>query len=253
MTTEGGFVWYELVTEDSKAAADFYAKVVGWSTVDSGMPGMAYTLAQVGARQVAGLMDFPPDMQEPRPAWLGYILTADVDAMAEKVKQAGGAVHREAADIPGIGRFAVVADPQGAVFMLFRGDGDPAPDLAMGTPGRIDWHELHARDWEKAFAFYQGLFGWEKNQTVDMGAMGVYQTFEIGGAPSGGMMTNPQAPFPFWLYYFATDDIDAATARITANGGKLMQDPMEVPGGMWIVQAFDPQGAMFAMVGKRKT
>jgi predicted enzyme related to lactoylglutathione lyase len=251
MTTEGDFVWYELVTEDSDAAADYYGKVIGWSMEDSGIPGMRYTLAKVGDRQVAGLMDFPPEMAVKRPAWLGYILVADVDAMAEKVKQAGGSVHREPADIPEVGRFAVVADPLGAVFMLFRGEGTPPPEVAMGSPGRLDWHELHSSDWEKAFAFYEGLFGWKKDNAVDMGGMGTYQTFTIGGAPRGGMMNNPQAPHSFWLYYAFTNDIDAAADRITAHGGKLMQQPMEVPGGMWVVQAFDPQGAMFALVGKR--
>jgi predicted enzyme related to lactoylglutathione lyase len=253
MTKDGGFVWYELVTSDAQAAADFYAKVVGWTVADSGMPGMQYTLASVGDRQVAGLMDFPEEMKGGHPVWLGYVAAADVDGMAEKVKQAGGHVHREPGDIPGIGRFAVVSDTDDAVFMLFRGDGPPLPDVGMETPGAIGWHELHARDWEKAFAFYNGLFGWTKADAVDMGEMGTYQTFETGtGRQGGGMMNNPQAPRPFWLYYFVTDNIDAAIGRVEANGGKMMMGPMEVPGGMWIIQAFDPQGALFALLGPRK-
>jgi predicted enzyme related to lactoylglutathione lyase len=247
--SEGGFVWYEHMTRDLPAAEDFYGKVVGWLAEDSGMPGMRYTLLKIGDRPVAGVMAAPKpgDM----PCWLAHILTSDVDGMAERVKQGGGAVHKPPSDIPGVGRFAVVADPQGAVFMLFRADGTPAPDLAPMAPGAIGWHELHARDWETAFPFYADLFGWKKSQAIDMGPMGTYQTFDIGGAWGGGMMNDAQAPAPFWLYYFSVEDIDAAAARITGAGGTLLQGPHQVPGGSWIVQAHDPQGGLFALVGPR--
>jgi predicted enzyme related to lactoylglutathione lyase len=247
--SEGGFVWYEHMTRDAPAAEAFYAKVVGWQAEDSGMPGMRYTLLKVGDRPVAGVMAVPKP--EDVPCWIAHILTSDVDGMVERVKQGGGGVHRPPSDIPGIGRFAVVADPQGAVFMLFRADGTPAPDLAPTTPGAIGWHELHARDWAAVFPFYQGLFGWEKSQAIDMGPMGTYQTFDIAGVWGGGMMNDAQAPSPFWLYYFNVEDIDAAAARITGAGGSLLQGPNQVPGGSWIVQAHDPQGGLFALVGPR--
>ncbi len=251
MTTEGDFVWYELMTSDPEAAETFYAKVVGWTTADAGMPGMRYTLAKVGERPVAGLMGFPPDVPNPQSAWMGYILADDVDAMATRVKQAGGAEYRAPDNIPNVGRFAVMADPDGAVFMIFRGDGTPPPVLAPNTPGSVAWHELHARDWEKSFSFYEGLFGWKKEEPMDMGPMGTYQIFSIGGAPAGGMFNNADAPAPFWLYYFVVDNIDAAVTRLTDAGGKVTNGPTQVPGDMWIVQAFDPQGAMFALVGPR--
>ena len=251
-SSNGSFVWYELLSGDRAAEEDFYAKLIGWTMADSGMTEMRYTLAKVGERAVAGLMDFPPDMPpDPRPAWLGYVHVEDVDAMAERVKQSGGAIHREPADIPGVGRFAVAADPQGAVFMLFRGDGPAPANLAPGTPGRPAWHELHSSDWEAAFAFYSGLFGWEKAEAYEMGPQGSYQIFSLGGQSIGGMMTNPDVPAPFWLYYFVVEDIDAAGKRLTDNGGKIMNGPMVVPGDMWIIVAFDPQGAIFGMIGPR--
>ena len=248
--TEGSFVWYELVTSDPAAAA-FYADVVGWTMQDMGQPDMPYTIASIGTRPVGGIMGFPPEMQVQRAAWRGYVLAADVDAMAERVKEAGGTVHREPMDIPDVGRFAVVSDPQGAVFMLFRGDGTPPPDLPLHTPGTIAWHELHARDWEQAFPFYQGLFGWRKADAVDMGPMGTYQLFSTGAEPVGGMMSAPQAPLPGWLYYIMVDDIDAAAARIAQAGGTISNGPHPVPGGGWIVQAADPQGVAFALTGPR--
>ncbi len=251
--SEGGFVWYELMTSDVEAAQAFYAKVVGWSMADSGMPGMRYTLAKVGERQVAGLMGPPADAETAPVLWFGYILVADVDAMAERVREAGGAVHREASDIPGVGRFAVVADPQGAMFMLFRGLRDPAPDLAPNTPGDVGWHELHTSDWEGTFAFYQGLFGWERSYGHDMGPMGVYQTFSVDGAWTGGMMNGGGAPSPHWLYYINVDDIDAAAARVTEAGGQVLHGPHQVPGGAWVIMGEDPQGAEFALTGARQS
>jgi predicted enzyme related to lactoylglutathione lyase len=196
---EGGFVWYEYMAGDDAAAVDFYTRVVGWRAEDSGMPGPRYTLLKAGDRPVAGVMTFP-DAKDWPIRWVAHIATSDVDAMAARVTQAGGAVHRPPTDIPGIGRFAVVADPQGASFMLFRAAGTPAPDLAPGTPGAFGWHELHTTDWQAAWAFYQGLFGWEKSQATDMGTMGLYQTFTVNGVWAGGMLNEPAAPAPHWLF-----------------------------------------------------
>ena len=248
---EGGFVWYELMTNEADASREFYARVVGWRAADAGMPGISYTILKVGERPVAGMMGTAPQGRQPPPSWVGHILVADVDAMAERVVNAGGIVRRPPFDIPGVGRFAVVADPQGAAFMLFRADGTPAPPLAPATPGDIGWHELHAHRWEAAFAFYQDLFGWEKSEAVDIGPMGIYQTFTVGGISAGGMMNDPRAAAPFWLYYFNVEEIDAAASRITGAGGTLVQGPRQVPGGSWIIQATDPEGAMFAVVGPR--
>ena len=250
--SEGGFVWHELMTSDVTAAAAFYAKVAGWSMADSGVPGVDYTLANVGERQVAGLTGFPADAEAPQPMWFGYILVADVDSMAEQVRDAGGAVHRPPSDIPGVGRFAVVADPQGAMFMLFRGTGDPAPELAANLPGTIGWHELHTTDWEGALGFYQSLFGWEKSLANDMGPMGIYQTFSAAGTWSGGMMNGGGSADPHWLYYINVDDIDDAAARVAEAGGEVQHGPHLVPGGSWVVMGKDTQGAEFALTGSRR-
>ena len=249
----GSFVWYELMTSDAKAAEAFYAALLGWKAQDAGMPDFAYTILSVGETPIGGAMTLSPDMRAAgaRPGWIGYIGVDDVDNFAERVFQAGGSVHRPPADIPEVGRFAVVADPHGAAFVLFKGMGaqqgaPPAPN----TPGHVGWRELHAGDLDGAFAFYSGLFGWTKSQAVDMGPMGIYQLFAIGGVDQGGMMTKaPNVPAPFWLYYFNVADINAAAARVKREGGQVLNGPHQVPGGSWIVQCLDPQGAMFALVG----
>jgi uncharacterized protein len=250
------FVWYELMTSDAAAAEVFYRNVIGWTTADAGMPGMRYTLLSVGEAAVAGLMDLPAEAGAAgaRPGWLGYIAVDDVDIRLAQVLQAGGAVHHPAQDIPGVGRFATVADPQGAVFCLFKGEGDETPPQpTMGTPGTIGWHELYAGDLASAWPFYSSLFGWAKDEAIDMGEMGVYQLFAAGGSAIGGMMTRPpQVPAACWLYYFNVEAIDAAVARVTAAAGQVVSGPMEVPGGSWVVQCLDPQGAMFAMVAPNR-
>jgi predicted enzyme related to lactoylglutathione lyase len=234
-TPQGAFVWYELMTTDPAAAAAFYCKVVGWTAADSTMPGMGAT-----------------------PGWEGYIAVADVDAAAARIIAAGGKVHHPPDDIPGIGRFAVVADPHGATFTLFRGaPGDEAPTGEPSASGHVGWHELHAGDGAAAFAFYAGQFGWEKHEAMDMGPAGSYQMFGVAGSAKdnslGGMMTKmPETPRPHWLYYINVDAIDAAVERINGAGGKVVNGPMEVPGGSWIVNALDPQGALFALVAPRR-
>lgn len=253
-SSTGKFVWYEYMGDDVKAAADFYTHVVGWSAKDSGMPGMAYTILSAGDYGVGGMMTTPPEakaMGAPS-CWTGYVWVEDVDAAAAKLTAAGGAVTRPGTDIPGVGRFAVVTDPHGAFFMLFRdAGGNPPPPPAPDAPGLVGWRELHAGDGAAAFAFYSQLFGWTKRAGMEMGAMGVYQLFGYAGtdADVGGMMTRmPQTPGPFWLYYFNVPAIDAAAERVAARGGKIINGPMEVPGGQWIVHALDPEGAMFGLV-----
>lgn len=253
----GNFVWYELMTNDAKASEAFYTAVVGWSAKDAGMPGMSYTLLSAGDAQVAGMMAMTPEVcaQGWKPGWVGHIGVSDVDGYTKRVKQGGGAVHREPMDIPGIGRFSVVADPQGANYMMFQGSGEMPKPAAPMTPGHVGWHELHAADGAKAFDFYSGLYGWKKRDAMDMGPMGTYQIFAASDAADdmgmGGMMTDKQGPMPYWLYYFSVPSITAAAARVKDNGGQILHGPVEVPGGMWIVNGQDPQGAMFALVGPK--
>jgi uncharacterized protein len=251
----GKFVWYELMTTDMKAAEDFYKNVVGWSASDASMPGIEYTLFSVGDRNVAGLMTMPDGALEMKvpPAWLGYVAVDDVDDAAAKLAAEGGTVHRAPDDIPGVGRFAVVTDPHGAAFALFKGTGEPPPPLEQMAPGNVGWHELMAGDLDSAFAFYSKLFGWSKDQAMDMGEMGVYQIFAHNEKQIGGMMTKPkEIPAPFWLYYFNVEALDAAIDRAKSGGAQVVNGPMEVPGGAWIVQCTDPQGALFALVAPKR-
>jgi predicted enzyme related to lactoylglutathione lyase len=255
---KGDFVWYELRTTNAKAAEDFYTHVIGWQAKGSGDPGgVPYTLLSVGDTGTAGLMQLTPDMLAGgmKPGWVGFVGVDDVDAYAKRLEQAGGKLHCAPQDIPGIGRFASVEDPQGAVFLLFKGSlNDAPPRPSAGSPGSIGWNELSANDGQSAWHFYSSLFGWTEDSTMDMGPMGTYRIFNNGGSPVGAMMTRDpsKSPMPFWLYYFNVEDIDAAAARIREKNGEIFMGPHEVPGAMWIVIGHDPQGAMFSVVGPRK-
>ena len=248
----GHFVWYELLTSDPAAAAAFYTKVVGWTCADAAMPDGDYSLFSAGQTRIAGLMTLPPQAAAngAKVGWRGFIAAADVDATLARVKTAGGALYYGPEDIPGVGRFAVVTDPQGAPFTLFApSPGSENPRPAPGAQGTIGWHELHAADGLAAFAFYADMFGWQKAEDIAMGPHGVYRTFATGSGPAvGATLTrfDPQRP-PHWLYYFNVDDITAAQARVTQAGGTITVPPQQVPGGGWIVQGHDPQGAAFAL------
>jgi hypothetical protein len=257
MTMHGKPCWYELSTsaDNLGAAETFYGDVLGWSVRDAGMEGFTYHLATAGGDMVAGLMELSPEIRNLPPFWMIYFAVDDADKAAADIKAAGGAVHREPADIPGTGRFAVVGDPQGAAFGILQPE--PMPDGGAGNafdqkkPGHGNWQELMSSDPEAGFRFYNGLFGWQKGTAMDMGQMGTYQLFSHDGADIGGMMGLGNSPVPAWLPYFGTEGVDAAIGRIEAGGGKLAHGPMEVPGGAFIAVAQDPQGAWFAVVGPK--
>lgn len=256
--THGKFIWCELMTPDPEASIKFYGSVVGWTTSEMTVAGMPpYTIFEANGRGVAGMMDFPAELegQGIPPNWTGYVGVDDVDQTARDFAANGGSVRRPPADIPEVGRFAVVADPHGAVICIMtpaRMD-NAQPEVPMGTPGHIGWHELYAGNCEEAFDFYAKVFGWAKDSDMDMGPMGVYRLFSEHGKQIGGMMTKPaNIPMPFWGYYFIVPAIDAAIERVTAGGGTVVHGPMEVPGGSWIIQAMDPQGAFFCLVAPQR-
>jgi uncharacterized protein len=254
VNSHGRFTWYELITTDMEAAKAFYTKVMGWGVLDASIPGRAYTLFTIGRVPVSGMMDLPGEARKMggKPSWIGYVGVDNVDSAADQIKRLGGVVHVPPTDVSNISRFSIFADPQTARLALFKwrkpGQDQPAELDALG---RVGWHELLADDWEQALAFYEELFGWQKAD-ADIGEMGTYQLFSAGGQTIGGMLTKPpMIPSPFWLYYFNIGDIDAAVQRVKTGGGQILDGPLELPGGSWIVQCTDPQGAIFALEGKR--
>lgn len=206
-----------------------------------------------GETPLGGSMNLSEDAKKAGapPHWLAYVLVVDVDATVDRAKGLGGNVMVPAMDIPTVGRFAVITDPQGAFIAVYTPAGEPPGHDGPPQTGEFSWHELATSDWKAAWAFYEALFGWEKGDAMDMGAMGIYQMYKKKGSemPLGGVFDKPaEMPGPpFWLYYVRVDDADASAKRVEELGGKILNGPMDVPGGDRIVQCMDPQGAVFAL------
>jgi len=152
------------------------------------------------------------------------------------------------------GRMQAMRDPQGAAFSIYEPASPPkAPEAAPET-GELSWIELMTTDAPAALQFYRDLFGWQPTEAMDMGPMGKYHMFGRHLGSLGGMMNKPaemaQVP-PHWGLYFRVPDLDAAAARVTAGGGRILNGPMEVPGGDRIVNCLDQQGAAFSLHEKR--
>jgi predicted enzyme related to lactoylglutathione lyase len=246
----GRFVWYDLMTTDVERAKAFYTELVGWKTAR--FNGGDYELWAVGDRRVGGVM---PIQEEARragtpPHWLGYVATESVDSTVQRAQRLGGKVHVPATDIPDTGRYAVLQDPQGAAFGVYQSvRKSPAPEpRALGNFG---WAELNTTDWKAAWRFYSELLGWRPTTSMDMGpALGEYFMFGLEADQMIGGMSNAanmmKAP-AHWLHYANVKSTDETAKRIPQLGGKVLNGPMDVPGGDRIAQCVDPLGARFAI------
>jgi predicted enzyme related to lactoylglutathione lyase len=245
------FVWYDLMTTDVEGAKAFYQKVVGWTYAS---PQLGYHVTQAGDHGVGGIMETPEHLKGMPPFWSGYVYTPDVDAACKQVVEYGGKVLRQPWNIAETIRMAVVADPDGAVLNIMQPlSKEERTWRAEGAHGTVGWNELHAGSLDAAWDFYSKMFGWTKGHAHDMGPAGVYQLFQVNGKDVGGMMKKmDQTPQAVWLYYFMVDGIDAAAQRVRDAGGTIAMGPHEVPGGQWILHAFDPQGGHLCLLSNTK-
>jgi uncharacterized protein len=251
----GAFIWYELMTTDAGAAQRFYADVVGWRITDSGMEDVDYRLLNAPDGQIGSIMPLDQEMLDggARPVWLGYVAVENVDAAAASIVTAGGNVLVRPTDIPNVGRFAMIADPQGIpVYIMRATGGEGGQAFKPMTDGHCAWNELATPDLSAALRFYTSQFQWERGETMPMGDMGDYQMINLGAEQIGGMMTaGPDGSPPMWRFYFRVPSLKDAIKRIEANGASVIHGPQEVPGDDEIVIAMDPQQAMFALVSRR--
>jgi predicted enzyme related to lactoylglutathione lyase len=246
----GRVLWHELLTTDMKGAEKFYANVVGWTMKPFEQSGAnAYDiLHRPDGEGIGGVMRIPEGMNFP-PHWGMYIGVPDLDDAVAHIKRMGGSSLSGLIEVPNVGRMETLKDPQGATFSILEPGSPERRPEAEARLGDGSWHELYTTDPDGALTFYSNIFGWHAFDAMDMGEFGKYQMF--GRAfPLGGIMKKPpmlaQAP-PHWLMYFLVADVHAAAERVKAEGGKVLNGPTEVPGGDWIVQCMDPQGAAFAL------
>jgi uncharacterized protein len=245
----GRFVWHQLLTRDVPGAKKFYPPLTGWKAQPWPLD-PNFTVCHSGDVPTAGLMPMAPEFPAEVPAhWMPYIGTRDVDGIAEAAVLAGGYIVKQPSDMKGAGRYAVLADPQGAVFAVIDPENARAEGKGVPPVGQFSWHELATTDNEAAFAFYSNLFGWEPIQRMDMGPMGIYLVFGWNGEQKGGMYIKPaeMGTQANWLPYAHVPSVDAAAPKVEAAGGKVIQPPMDVPGGGRITVIMDPAGAVFAL------
>jgi uncharacterized protein len=254
-TILGRPVWYELMTTNPAAAETFYKKVVGWTAAPFPESPNPYTVfKRSGDVGVAGLMQTPAEMKAP-PFWSMYIAVPNLDDALAQIKTRGGSALTEVITVPTVGKLQMVRDPQGAAFYIIQPE--PREERPETEPevGDGSWLELMTTDAPAAMTFYNEIFHWQPSETMDMGPMGKYHMFNRPHGMIGGMMNKPpemaQVP-PHWVIYFRVPDINQAAERIKANGGTILNGPMEVPGGDQVLNAKDPQGAAFALHAKKQ-
>jgi len=261
----GDFIWYELLTPDTTAAKTFYGGLLGWSFETHEASGTDYHVVKAAELGIGGMLQIAKEMADhgARPLWAGYIYTEEVDATAAAVEKHGGEIFMPPFDIPGVGRIAFVADPQGAPFYIMNptppAGADPGPSQAFAAyqpaVGHCAWNELLTADPAAAKHWYGKLFGFIKDGGIDMGPeLGEYEFMKNEGQDFvyGAVMKKPATmPASLWIYYFRVPDIDKAVDYIRANGAQIINGPMEIPGGDFVLQGIDPQDALFALIGKR--
>ena len=250
----GHFVWHELVTTDMAEAKTFYAKVLDWTVHDAPMSGTAYSLFNAKDAPAAGMMKLTDQARQmgAMPYWLGYVRVEDVDAAAAQFSELGGIVHIPPTDVPNIGRFSVVSDPQMATLALIKGaQPAQAPPPQPNPLGHVVWNELFAADRKSAFSFYSAVFGWRKAEGA--GEVENYEPLSAGDDVIGGILDKPDSlRIPFWLYFFAVDDIDSALERVKTGGGQVLYGPVALAAGGRIAHCRDPQSALFALLDRRR-
>jgi uncharacterized protein len=262
--SQGQPIWYELMTPDPGAIVPFYRAVFGWDIPAEGMKnpnGSEYRMiGRTDGGYEGGVLTLSPMMVQggAKPGWLPYFYVDDVDAMTNKARQLGASVHMPPSTIDGVGRMAMIADPQGAAFYLMKpappaGNPDAQSDVFKPrAPGHCWWNELETTDEPAATAFYKGLFGWSMENTMPMGDKGDYRFIDLDGGQMGAI--NPwMADYMTvgWLPYFGVADIEAARDAARAAGGTINHDIHEVPGGDFIFVTTDPSGAPLGVVGPK--
>ncbi|MBL1101370.1 VOC family protein [Streptomyces coffeae] len=244
--------WIDLMVPDQQAALDFYSGLFGWSGEVGPPETGGYALCTLKDKPVAGIMTAQSMGEEPPPptVWTTYFSSADAQATSEAISRAGGTVLLPVMDVMDLGRMLVAADPTGAVFGVWQPLGFAGAGL-VNEPGALIWNELNTRDREAASAFYAEAMG---VQTTPMEGADGYFALSVDGRTVGGLAPlGEEAPTDtpsHWMVYFSVEQVDRTVAKLSAEGGAVLQPPFDmVAGRMSVVR--DPQGAAFAVIAPK--
>lgn len=243
----GRFVHNDLMTTDPEKSRRFFTELFGWTTEDVDMGGgEIYTLLSDRVRSFGGIATLDQTLGVPS-HWRPYISCPSVDDACALATNLGATLIIEPVDIPGgYGRFALVADPQGAVFSPYAKDNATEYDDTIEA-GSIEWYELCTSDPEAATALYTRLFGWE-TESMHMDS-GPYTVLRSAGMAVGGIMKKmDEMPVSAWIPYIRVPEINQALKDMRQLGGEVYFDPLEIPGIGQISWGADPTGAIFAVL-----
>jgi uncharacterized protein len=246
VSTSGRFYWHELAARDVNAQKGFYGELFGWKTRDMEMgPAGTYTILSVNGKDIGGIAKLEGKQS---PSWLAYVTTQNVDDAVTRAKKHGADVEVPATDIPGVGRFAILADKQGARIAPFTPAEENADSADRPGLGTFCWNELVTQDPSAAGSLYRDVFGWT-SESKDMGpAAGTYTILKRGDRQSGGIMKAMDKNAPsLWLSYIAVEDVDAAFEKVKRLKGKGLMPPADIPGIGRFAVVSDPEGAAFAL------
>jgi predicted enzyme related to lactoylglutathione lyase len=246
----GSFAWLELGTTDRRAAKNFYSNLFGWSAEDMSMgPEMTYTIFRIGGSDVGGayqLMKEQLDAKVP-PHWMLYIGVENADEAALRAVRLGGQQLMAPADIPHVGRFAVLQDPTGAAISIFQ-PGEHRGITVFGDVGALCWADLNTTNADKASKFYAEWLGWK----FDVGKDGYRHIINgtghedmIGGVPP--QMHAPPGTPSHWMPYFHVEDCKVTAAKAAQLGATTIMPAELMPDVGTIAVAADPQKAVFAL------
>jgi predicted enzyme related to lactoylglutathione lyase len=260
----GSIVWYELMTTQPDRAKTFYDAVAGWDTGPPAEGPVDYRMIRRGPASptpgnVGGMLRLDDTMLQhgARPTWLLYFGVDDVDAITAAIVADGGTALVQPWDAPGVGRIAMLTDPQGNPFYVMRPQ--PPADMPDATSdvfaeraiGHFAWNELATADPEAAIAFYACHFGIEEAGRMPMGEMGEYHFLTHAGLRIGAAMRRQPDQPPGWMVVVRVASVDASAVAIEQHGGAIVRSAMQIPGDDWLVIATDPDNIRFAVVGDR--
>lgn len=246
--THGAANWVDLTTPDVDGSQAFYTQLFGWDVAGVTTSMGEYFTAEIGGKEIAGLMEPGAEQPGSPAAWTTFFYVADIDDTVGKVKDAGGQILEPPFDIPGDAKVAVIADPTGGMFAIISG---PRPQgiYFSRSHGAPCWIELLTRDTDSAQAFYGAVFGWTAVTSVTEGT--AYTMFTLDGSDVAGMMMMPDevpaAAPAHWDVYFAVADCAAAEKKVVSLGGEVLRPTTDIAIGRFAVVA-DPHGAKFNLM-----
>lgn len=240
----GIFCWIDLATTDLAGAKEFYGSLFGWEAMDTPTDqGTIYTMFQIDGKNVAGASELAPEMQEQGvpPVWSSYVKHDDVDAVAQKIADAGGELMFPPMDVMEQGRMVLAVDPVGAAFGVWQPRNHIGAQL-VNIPNALVWNELQTPDVETAKEFYTSVFGWAERRDES----GYVLLLQDERAHAGMMQIDESwgdVP-PNWSVYILVEDAAATAAKAKELGANLLTDVTSAGemGRFVIIQ--DPQGAV---------